>query len=276
MRRSELLASGLAATVALTLTAYACGGRRDAQAPAPPANDRAVSAIEPEEQSRCDFKGRTDREVVETATSRAVQPNMRRVYSIVGTGEEARRVLLCREVDTNLDGIKDVVRTYDDNGDALREMSDANFDGKMDTWTTFAAGRVAEVSVDRNRDGQPDEKRVYVGGKKLRAELDGNFDGKPDVWEVYGEGHLRRRGVDLTGDGHVDRWDRDEIAQRREDEEARQDEERGAATRPSAEPPEGPSGVDASDAGLEPDAQGDRSRDAGAKDAGRADAARND
>jgi hypothetical protein len=174
---------------------------------------------------RCEYKGRADREVEETASANAIQPNIRRVFSVVGEGEEVRRVLLCREVDTNLDGVKDVVRTYTDKGDALYELVDSDFDGRVDTWTTFATGRVAEVKIDRNRDGKPDEKRVYIQGRKSRAELDANFDGKPDVWEIYEEARLARRGVDLDGDGHVDRWDRDLIAQREEEEREQRDEE---------------------------------------------------
>ena len=215
-----------------------------------PTQARAVShtQVEGSDVSRCDADGHADREVVETASPLAIQPNIRRVYAIVGVGEEARRVLQCREVDTNLDGVKDVVRTYNDEGESLHEMVDSDFDGKMDTWTTFAGGRVAEVKVDHNRDGRPDEKRVYVRGEKIRAELDENFDGKPDVWEIYEKGILQRRGVDVDGDEQVDRWDRDEVAYRlaeqkaREEEERKEREARKAESRPEddADPPASP------------------------------------
>lgn len=71
-----------------------------------------------DDRSRCDFRGRTDREVVEAAGPGASFPNVRRVYQLIGTGEERHKVLICREIDTNLDGIKDVVRVYNEKGEA--------------------------------------------------------------------------------------------------------------------------------------------------------------
>jgi hypothetical protein len=231
--QSELL-TAVSVACAASLVLYACSKQRAADTP--PTQERAVSSVQHgDDASRCEYEGRNDREVVETANSRSIQPNIRRVYAIIGTGEESRRVLQCREVDTNLDGVKDVVRTYNENGESLHEQADTDFDGRMDTWTTFAGGRVSEVQVDRNRDGQPDEKRVYVAGEKIRAELDDNHDGKPDVWEVYEHGILQRRGVDLDGDGKVDRWDRDEIAYRRAEEKEREEEERREAEAREAE-----------------------------------------
>jgi hypothetical protein len=172
-----------------------------------------------DEKSRCDYKGRTDREVQETAGTGAFQPNIRRVFALVGSGDDLRRVLLCREVDSNLDGVKDVVRTYTDTGEALHELADANYDGKVDTWVTFARGRIAKVQVDNNSDQNPDESSFYLSGKLSRLQRDRNYDGKPDVWEIYDEGRLQRMGVDLDFDGHVDRWDRDQILARAEDQD---------------------------------------------------------
>jgi hypothetical protein len=152
--------------------------------------------------------------VAEAIGPGSTYPNIRRVYGIVGEGDERRRVLLCREVDTNLDTAKDIVRTFNDRGEPLNELSDSNYDGKIDTWITFARGRVAKMAIDNSGRGEADETRFYVGGKLSRAQRDSNKDGKPDVWEVYDDGKLQRIGVDLDFDGHVDRWDRDEIALR--------------------------------------------------------------
>ncbi|MEO6602145.1 MAG: hypothetical protein ABIQ16_19850, partial [Polyangiaceae bacterium] len=191
---------------------YACGGSSHAQTGA--AMRGEVVGIAADDRSRCDYKGRADREVVESLGPGAKTANIRRVYGIVGEGEDRHRVLMCREVDTNLDGVKDVVRTYTDKGDALNEVADTNFDGKMDTWITFTKGRVSKLREDHNGDGQDDETRFYVGGVLTRAQIDTNHDNKPDIWEIYDDGKLERRGVDLDFDGHVDRWDRDEIALR--------------------------------------------------------------
>ena len=191
---------------------YACGGSSNAKTGA--ALRGEVVGVAADDRSRCDYKGRADREVVESLGPGAKTANIRRVYGIVGEGEDRHRVLMCREVDTNLDGVKDVVRTYTDKGDALNEVADTNFDGKMDTWITFTKGRVSKLREDHNGDGQDDETRFYVSGVLSRAQIDTNYDNKPDIWEIYDDGKLERRGVDLDFDGHVDRWDRDEIALR--------------------------------------------------------------
>jgi hypothetical protein len=193
--------------------ALGCGGGAAAQTPAK-MSDKQVSGVAADDASRCDYKGRADREVQEVRGPGAQQPNIRRVFSIVGEGEDRKKVLLCREVDTNLDGAKDVMRTYTDKGEPLNELADTNFDGKVDTWITFSRGRIAKVQLDKSGRGQPEEVKFYVGGKLARAQRDTNKDGKPDQWEIYDEGRLQRLGVDLDFDGRVDRWDRDEIALR--------------------------------------------------------------
>ena len=176
---------------------------------------RAADGTIIDDHSLCDWKGRKDREVIETAGTGAVQPNIRRVYQVFGSGADRRRVLVCREVDTNFDGIKDTVRRYDEDGQAKEELSDTNYDGKIDTWIVFTKGRLAEVKIDHNRDGVPDEWKTYVDGKLVRIKRDTNFDGKPDTWEMYQKGHLVRSGVDEDHDGRVDRWDHDTEWRRR-------------------------------------------------------------
>jgi len=220
--------------IAAGFAVWACGGSGDAPPRSANAASGPVKGIEGEDASRCDFKGRADREVNETAGPGAIQPNIRRVFAIVGEGEERRKILLCREVDTNLDGMKDVVRTYTDKGDALNELADTDYDGQIDTWVTFSRGRIAKWQIDQNRDGRPDEARFYTSGKLARAQRDTNNDGKPDVWEIYDEGRLQRMGVDVDRDGHVDRWDRDEEVMRAMAEQERRDIEKEEAARKQA------------------------------------------
>jgi len=215
--------AALALLVAGSLGAWACT-RPQPAAQAGEEEAKPAAGLPKDDQSRCDYKSRGDRDVSETAGPGSLTPNIRRVYALLGEGEESKRVLVCREVDTNFDGIKDVVRTYNERGEATNEMADSNFDGKIDTWVTFARGRVAKVEVDTTANGKPDEARFYVGGKLSRVQLDANDDGYPDVWEIYDEGKLQRRGVDLDHDGHVDRWDRDEIGLREVAERERREE----------------------------------------------------
>jgi hypothetical protein len=221
----------------------ACGGsEKPVQSPD---GQRQVTGLSNDDQSKCESNARPDREVRETTGPGSFLPNIRRVYSILGTGEDRRRVLLCREVDTNLDGTKDVVRTYNDKGEKLNELSDSDYDGKIDTWVTFSGGRIAKVELDKRGAGKPSEWRFYVGGTLSRVQRDSNKDGKADVWEVYANGRLQRMGVDLDGDGRVDRWDRDEVlaraAEQEEEEEAESNSETSQPPVPpqQAEPPSG-------------------------------------
>ena len=119
-------------------------------------------------------------------------------------------MLICREIDTNLDGIKDVVRTFNSKGEPIHEEQDTDYDGRIDEWLNFVDGRIAEEDVDTNHDGKADVWKFYVDGQLQRIRRDRNGDGKPDEWEMYSKGRLDRVGVDDTYDGHVDRWDRDE------------------------------------------------------------------
>jgi len=225
--------AGAALVLGSSLLVWACGGSEAAGPKAPTKRDVKLIGINPDDQSRCDFRGRNDREASESVGPGSVTHNIRRVFALLGEGEERKRVLICREVDTNLDGAKDVVRTYNERGEALNETADTDFDGKIDTWVTFNRGKIASVAVDRTKNGKPDETRVYMGGKLSRVQRDGNDDGKTDEWEVYDEGKLQRAGVDLDHDGRVDRWDRDEIALRELNEKERRETE--AAEKKAAE-----------------------------------------
>lgn len=240
-------AAALGASLAALAIAVSCGGSEPSGPKAPEKRGVAVSAYDGGADDRTLCRAdRPDRESLETRGPGALIPNVRRVYAVVGDGDERRRQILCREVDSNLDGMKDVVRTYDDKGSPLREQADSDFDGRVDTWITFAAGRLAKVELDKNGDGQPDEFKFYTAGDLVRVQRDTNHDGKADVWEIYSSGALERMGVDLDFDGHVDRWDRDEIARRRaeqaEQEELEREEKEKEARRQAAQADAGAQG----------------------------------
>jgi len=197
-----------------------------------------------DDHSMCDYQGKAGVDVQETAGPGAVQPNVRRVWKVFGTGADQRRVLQCREIDTNLDGVKDVVRFYNEEGQSKEERADTNYDGKVDTWNVFSNGRLAEVRLDKNFDGEPDEWKTFVDGKLSKVKRDTNYDHKPDTWEMYRKGRLERMGVDLDGDERVDRWDHDtewrkkierEEEKKREEAEAKKKEELEERTREALE-----------------------------------------
>ncbi len=195
------------------LLGVACGGGSSSGAvktPTAPGGSKDPSHWPADDRSMCDWRNKPELEVSETTGPGALKPNVRRVYKIFGESESRHRTLVCREIDTNLDGIKDVVRTFNQKGEALHEEADTDYDGKIDVWLNFVDGRLAQEDVDTNKDGKPDVWKFYTNGQLTRIRRDRNGDGKPDVWEIYAKGRLERVGVDENADGHVDRWDRDE------------------------------------------------------------------
>lgn len=201
-----------------------------------PGESRAV-ALGPDTQGsggeRCNG-GVPGREVSEYDTSGDEVPDVRKVYLSVGSGVDARLVMICRETDVNSDGKKDVIRYYDDEGRSTREEADRNFDGKMDVAVVFQDGKIMRKEFDENHDGTIDGKVYYENGKPLRAERDSAgrstpTQWRPDTWEYYEEGKMVRMGIDLDGDSRVDRWDRDGDFRRKQKEKDASDVEQELA-----------------------------------------------
>lgn len=172
----------------------------------------AAAAVD--DHGRCDSSGATT-EVSEYDTSGDETPDVRRVFHRFGSGATSRLVLACREADLNGDGVKDVVRFYNDDGRPLREEADRDFDGTIDTITVFQSGRIVRTELDENADGRIDAKIYYDDtGTAVRTERDTMgrstaTEWHPDRWEYFEDGRVVRMGTDLDGDGNVDRWDRD-------------------------------------------------------------------
>ena len=181
-----------------------------------------------DDRGRCETDG-ADLEVSEYDTSGDNHPDVRKVFRRRGDAMDVHLVLICREVDLNHDGIKDVVRLYGDEGRPVREQADRNFDGSLDENILFENGRVVQIDRDSDYDGRMDTRIYYENGVAVRAERDlagRSSDGewRPDRWEYFDDGQVVRIGSDLDGDGRVDRWDRDiEYTQRLERERAAQE-----------------------------------------------------
>jgi hypothetical protein len=199
----------------------ACGSATPpaAEAKSAPGGSKDQTKWPADDHAMCDWHNKPELEVSETAGPGSIRPNIRRVYKTMGEGENRHRTLICREVDTNLDGIKDTVRTFNAKGEAQHEESDSNYDGKVDHWISFTGGTMIEEDIDTFGDGKPHLWKYYVNGQLSRIKRDRKGTGKPDVWEIYTKGRLERMGIDDTGDGHVDRWDRDEILRQQQDAE---------------------------------------------------------
>ena len=213
MRSPRSVMFGVAAAFGV-LSAMACGGgetsKGNVKLPSAPGGSKDQTKWPADDKSMCDYKNKPELEVSESSGPGALRPNVRRVFKTFGEGDARHKTLVCREIDTNLDGIKDVVRTFNPKGEALHEEADRDLDGHIDLWINFVDGRMAEEDVDTNHDGKPDVWKFYVDGQLQRIRRDRNFDGKADIWEIYARGRLERVGLDEEYDGHVDRWDRDE------------------------------------------------------------------
>jgi hypothetical protein len=177
-----------------------CGKKEQA-----PTRDAYVEIASRDDHSLCTGYG-DGHEAEESSAPGAPGRSIRRVYAIVGSGQYIGRVLVCREVDTNYDGLKDLVRTYDRRGVRLTENADANYDGQLDTWTAYSSGRIGKASLDTDFDGKVDEVRYYREGRIVRIHRDTDRDGQEDTFEMYRDGKLERIGVDLDRSGHVDEW----------------------------------------------------------------------
>ena len=198
-----------AVTLSSALVFFACGGSSEPPSQAPHQKDVKLSGVSADDQSRCDYKGRADRESSEVSGPGSVSYNIRRVFALSGEGEERKRILICREVDTNLDGVKDVVRTYNERGEALNETADTDFDGKIDRWQYYSAkGVIEKEGSSRKGAAQPDTWQYYSAKGVVEKEgFSQKGTAQPDTWQYFdAKGAVVRREIDENGDGKIERW----------------------------------------------------------------------
>jgi hypothetical protein len=161
---------------------------------------------------RCDAT-RPGRSFSEYDTNGDGVPDVRKVYQTQGEGAEVHSVLICREVDLNHDGTKDVFRFYNEEGRTLHEEEDRDFNGTIDVVTYFENGEVVRREFDQDRDGMVDMRLFFRDHRPFRAEREMQTNNSPefraDYWEFYDtRGHVVRIGWDYDHDGRADRWDR--------------------------------------------------------------------
>ncbi len=201
---------------------------------------RSAAAIQTstsrEDRGRCDAT-RPGRSSSEYDTNSDGVPDVRKVFQTVGEASEVHSVLVCREVDLNHDGSKDVFRFYNDEGRTLREEEDRDFDGRIDVITYFEGGEVVRREFDSNSDGMVDMRLYFREHRAFRAERELQADSSPDFhadyWEFFDvHGNVVRIGWDYDHDGRADRWDRiDRLAPQRAQASAQQ-----PSTRPAPPP----------------------------------------
>ena len=211
--RFSLLAAGLGLGVALSISVVGAGCGASATKGGSKEKPKAIGSSGFKNAPRCDVN-QPGRELSYHDLAGTGKPDMVEVigYSKSAAGVSEGRPL-CMELDTNRDGILDLLRVFDDKGEIESEEADRNYDGKSDIWITYEKGQIAKQSFDTMFKGNPDEFHFYRDGKLKRIERDRNGDGKEDIWEFYlADGSLERMGVDLDFNGKVDVWYRDELA----------------------------------------------------------------
>lgn len=101
--------------------------------------------------------------------------------------------------------------TYDERTGRLKELtSDANRNGRIDTWTEMDGTRAVRSRADRNEDGKMDRWEYYdEGGRLVKVGFSRRDNGKPDAWaEPDAGGRISRVLVSSSGDeAKIDRWE---------------------------------------------------------------------
>jgi hypothetical protein len=101
--------------------------------------------------------------------------------------------------------------TYDERTGRLKELtSDANANGRIDTWTEMDGSRPVHSRMDRNEDGRLDRWEYYAAdGRLVKVGYSRRDDGKPDAWaEPTPDGRISRVLVSSAGDeSKIDRWE---------------------------------------------------------------------
>lgn len=225
----------------MSLSLAAC--KKDAKDSASTSGGERAGEGEGEDNRRCPDPQSDPRplEVSVYDTNRDGRPDVRKVFLIREDARDLRATLICREADLNGDGLKDIVRFYADDGDPIREESDRNFDGRIDSITIFEDGVVFRRDLDEDFDGRIDTRIYYEDGSISRIERDlagrKGDEFQVDRFEYLEGGHIVRMGTDLDGDGSVDRWERDEEleAQKRAEERRAEEEAQAQAEAEEAE-----------------------------------------
>jgi len=204
--------------LALAMALVGCGSARLDVDTEGGANLRSHSLVQEDSTAKGSAVNRCDasqkgREFSEYDTSGDQRADVRKVFVRVGDETLYRLVMICREADLNADGVKDVIRQYDDEGRPLREEADRDFDGKMDVVSYYQHGELLRKEIDSDANGVIDYKVFYEDDKPVRAERDLLGKSTPSIWkasrwEYYEGGKIIRMGTDVDGDGRVDQWDR--------------------------------------------------------------------
>jgi hypothetical protein len=116
--------------------------------------------------------------------------------------QDGRAVRL--EADGNSDGRVDRWEYDRLDGQLDRLGTSSEADGREDTWVVQSSNQM-RVDISTRRDGVVDRHEFHEQGVLVRAELDTDFDGRIDEWQRFENGKLRELLVDTERSGRPDR-----------------------------------------------------------------------
>lgn len=105
--------------------------------------------------------------------------------------------------DRNFDDAIDATEYYSSEGAYVRREADDNFDGFVESRTTYRDGNAARTDIDRNRNGVADMRVYYRRGVVDREEIEG-ASGRLARINYYEDFQLARSESDLDGDGFLE------------------------------------------------------------------------
>lgn len=108
--------------------------------------------------------------------------------------------------DVNGDGRADITTLFDGKVVTCRAM-DLNFDGIVDSWVYHGpGGEVRRRESDYDRDGRVDEIAIFVDGALREKHRATTLAPRLDTWNYYAGGKLMRTERDSDGNSIVDQW----------------------------------------------------------------------
>jgi hypothetical protein len=114
-------------------------------------------------------------------------------------------VLLRKEQDSNFDGALDIWSTYEA-GKLVSRVRDTDDDAEADVWEHYENDRMTHRTIDRDRDGVADAFYQYAGGILVEERHDANNDGSVDRRIRYQNLFRESAEEDLDHDGQMDVW----------------------------------------------------------------------
>jgi len=113
--------------------------------------------------------------------------------------------IIKRSLDADRDGHPEQIRYIDKStGEMIRKEIDQDYDGKLDTWQTYAGNSLDERTLDTNGDGSIDAWERYSGGWMVERVIDRNGNGGKDAFYTFSDGSLVEERHDRNDDGRFD------------------------------------------------------------------------